>query len=598
MRLTLPPWGARTISAWELENGAAGLDGSLGDGTGKWQLVVAPEIQSRVELGIASRPIQVMSLLWSRQTGNLANLSATGAGNDSTRGGAGTDWISGSPGDDIINSGDNDDSYDVVYGSPGNDRIVYTDSGSTAYQALSYASFDNGVRAEINGVTNVATVDKGASGTDTIVDIANPLDAAREPPYGAFGIAGTDFDDRFALTLADGQWMEVRGHAGRDTINILSGRVKVNYRFAPGGVDVDLEAGQASDDGYGDADTYIGDVYEVEGGPGNDVLRGSRGGDRLDGGPGDDVLDPRESDCDDIDRIYGSVGDDRFVYTDVGPAACADLDYRRQWSGRSTASDGAGISVTIDGAANVGRVDKGADGSDTLVDIENQLNAGGTAPYGGFTLYGTASDDSFDLALTEGQWMQVRGGAGNDTFRVSGSARIDYRNAPGGITVDLGAGRATNDGHGDVDVFESPVLELRGSDFSDVIVGSDADERFIGRHGNDRIDGGGGIDRLRLDRSGVGSVEVDLLEGTATGTWDGTAFSYTISNIEQVRSGGGNDRLFGSKGDDDLRAGGGDDIIGGDAGNDTLEGGEGDDLFYFGRGDGEDSSATSRAATT
>lgn len=57
---------ALMLNAEQLENGDLdqGLSGSLGDGVGKWQLRVS-----------ADRPIQVMSLLFSRLTGNLANLS-------------------------------------------------------------------------------------------------------------------------------------------------------------------------------------------------------------------------------------------------------------------------------------------------------------------------------------------------------------------------------------------------------------------------------------------------------------------------------------------------------------------------------------------
>ena len=105
VRITLPAYGARTLSAQGLEEGVASIptirpqEGRLGDGAGKWQLTVSGE----------RRPIQVMSLLWSRQTRNLTNLSAVGDGNDSNRGGDDTDWIWGGAGDDVLDPGDNDD---------------------------------------------------------------------------------------------------------------------------------------------------------------------------------------------------------------------------------------------------------------------------------------------------------------------------------------------------------------------------------------------------------------------------------------------------------------------------------------------------------
>ena len=65
VRVTLPAGGARRLSAEQLESGAAGFDGRLGDGTGKWQLSVT-----------ADGSIQVMSLLQT-PTGHLANLSTS-----------------------------------------------------------------------------------------------------------------------------------------------------------------------------------------------------------------------------------------------------------------------------------------------------------------------------------------------------------------------------------------------------------------------------------------------------------------------------------------------------------------------------------------
>ena len=61
--LSVPAGGSRTVGAWDLESGAEWLDGSLGDGAGKWQLLVESD-----------RPVVAMSLLRS-PTGHLTNLS-------------------------------------------------------------------------------------------------------------------------------------------------------------------------------------------------------------------------------------------------------------------------------------------------------------------------------------------------------------------------------------------------------------------------------------------------------------------------------------------------------------------------------------------
>ena len=568
----LGPYKARTIGADDLEDGDDSLTGSLGDGTGKWQLIVTTRSAS-------ANPIQVMSLL-QLKTGHLTNLSATGAGNDFNRGTSGTDWIWGSEGDDILNPGDND-GYDAMFGSEGNDTIVYSDSGSSAFQWLGYFGLTTGINATINGQTNRGTVRKGASGTDTIVDIANPLNRA-------FGLGGTPQGDSFDLTLDGGQWMEVRGEAGDDRITIRSGRVRVTYRNTPGGIDVDLESGLASDDGHGDSDTIVGTVYELQGGIGDDIIRGTNGGDQLDGGPGDDMIYPRNNSYrEGDDKIYGSFGNDTIHFSDAGQGAFYWIWYEPSWRSPIFSE---GINVTIDGVSNSATVDKGSAGTDTIVDISTPISL----QDGGFGLGGTSFDDVFNLTFREGQWMQVRGEAGRDTFNFSSDShvtgRIDYSTSPAGIDIDLARGRADNDGYGDVDIINGPFWEVRGSDHDDVMRGSDRGESFAGLSGDDIIDGRGGHDRVRYDTGGQPiTLVADLAAGTATGVWDdGNAFTHTLVNIEELRGSNGNDVLLGDSRNNTLRGRSGDDEIWGRGGDDDLRGEQGADLFVFGPGHGED----------
>ena len=67
VRLTLPAGASESISAQELEDGAEGLTGNLGDGGGKWRLSIQ-----------ADRPIRVMSLIESSE-GHLTNVSTAAA---------------------------------------------------------------------------------------------------------------------------------------------------------------------------------------------------------------------------------------------------------------------------------------------------------------------------------------------------------------------------------------------------------------------------------------------------------------------------------------------------------------------------------------
>ena len=64
VRTTVAAGAARTLTAEDLESGGTGIEGRLGDGTGKWRL----DVQS-------DRPILAMNLL-SSPTGHLTNLSS------------------------------------------------------------------------------------------------------------------------------------------------------------------------------------------------------------------------------------------------------------------------------------------------------------------------------------------------------------------------------------------------------------------------------------------------------------------------------------------------------------------------------------------
>ena len=251
----------------------------------------------------------------------------------------------------------------------------------------------------------------------------------------------------------------------------------------------------------------------LNGGSGNDTLNGLGGDDELIGGPGADSLDGGEG-------------------SDVA-------DYR--------GSD-AGVSVNLATGEGSGGHAEG----DTLSGIENVRGSDL-----GDTLIGNDGDN------------QLRGRAGADSLAGGdGSDRVDYRGSDAGVSVNLATGEGSG-GHAEGDTL-SGFEEVRGSDHSDSLTGSDGDDRFIGRGGNDTIDGGGGVDMLRFDRDPWSRIEdlvVDLDAGTATGTWNGSAFTYRISNIEQVRGTSVGDTLTGDAGENRLWGGGGADKLDGGAGS-------------------------------
>ena len=613
VEITLPADEARLYSARDLEDGHPDFEGSLGAGSGKWQLIVS-----------ADRPMQVMSLM-STPTGHMTSLSST-TGDPTIRGGPGGDELWGGNGDDIFDPGDNttshdldaDRGFDTVHASMGDDMIVYSRSGADAFQQLAYAHPDgddhlgSGVTVSVDGTANRATVVKGTAGTDTIVDINKALEAS------GVEILGTNFNDVFNLTMADDQFINVEAGGGNDTFDVRlnEGWVRVDYEHAPAGINANLSTGRVSNDGHGSADTFRGDVpRSIAGTNFSDVILGSernewfmgRGGnDDIDGGGGWDMLQfgfagrfaahldvtglqvdldagtasgtingsPFSHSIAGIERVWGgtgndtirgmieevrgSPGNDRIVFTTgVNDDVYGELLYRYLTTG--------GITLTLNGSTGRATVNKGSAGNDTIEDLAGVLHW----DHGGLGIYGTDSDDVFNLTMADEQWIQVGGDAGNDRFNIQardgyGLVRLDYKNAEHGIDIDLATGRARDDGFGDVDTISGNVWQIRGSDFSDVIRGSENSEHFIGRRGDDTIDGRGGFDTLRMDRDCcaiVRNLDVDLGDGTANGTWNGEAFSYRLSSIEAVRGGNGSDKFSGSSRDERFRGKGGDDIF-------------------------------------
>ena len=284
------------------------------------------------------------------------------------------------------------------------------------------------------------------------------------------------------------------------------------------------------------------------------------GNDTLNGGAGDDLINSGTNDGSIGDYIDGSTGNDTILYTDSADG----------WQVLSYDSLTAGITASIDAGLNTASINKGANGTDTIVDIAVPLTAGWFSSAGGFSLRGTTFDDPFNITQVSERWMQVAGLQGNDTYNLQldgGIVRVDYRQGANGINVNLATGVVSNDGFGSVDqinvVNNGGQLEIRGTNFDDTIVDGAANERFILKSGNDTLDGGGGNDLLRYDRGGVShGVTVDLTAGTANGTWDGAVFTHTITGIEHVRG---------------ARAG--NDMLAGDAFANTLDGRGGNDTF-------------------
>ena len=109
--------------------------------------------------------------------------------------------------------------------------------------------------------------------------------------------------------------------------------------------------------------TPAGHITNLSSTTGDAIIRGGPGGDELWGGNDDDIFDPGDnatsSDLD-VDRghdtVHGSMGDDMVIYSRSGAEAFQEIRYSDPDAGDYL---NAGITATIDGAANTATVDKG-----------------------------------------------------------------------------------------------------------------------------------------------------------------------------------------------------------------------------------------------
>lgn len=309
------------------------------------------------------------------------------------------------------------------------------------------------------------------------------------------------------------------------------------------------------------------------------TVNGSAFDDALVGGVQDDVITPGgnagydlliATPGDDLYDLRAATGDDfyEFTYANVTGPIALELDANQ-----------IAAQITKDGTV------------DTITGTRNAMLAEG------LSIAGTAGDDSFTVTTLADGWLSLGGGAGNDSFNLTltGPMRLFFNwsgsaDATQALVVDLETGLVSNDGFGGQDTITvdsgDALLELRATNQADSLAGSARDERFISQGGNDTIDGRGGFDQVRYDRSDItAAVVADLGTGTVTSSWNGTAFTDSLSNIEGIRgSRSFDDTLTGSTGAEYLSGRGGNDSLSGLAGNDTLEGGDGNDILLGGTG--------------
>jgi Ca2+-binding RTX toxin-like protein len=499
-----------------------------------------------------------VTLLGNWQTNNLdfSNVALIGGnividagdGNDTVIGTAGADVIRGGRGDDSLNGGGGGDTYLVS----GYDPAWYADRPYTFNGYDNYA--DSGAAGD--GIDQIVATGSGpvdigfsrdfsaASGIERIVN-AISLEVSEVALVNPVFIGGAVTLAPFVLPVPQ--------------VRLLGNWQVNNFDFS----NVALVGGSFLIDAGDGNDTVISTA-------GADVIRGGRGDDSLNGGGGGDTYlvsgyDPawynnRPYTFEGYDSYADSGatddGIDQILATGSGPV---DIGLGREFSAAS------GIEQIVNATDASARVTLLGDWQTNLFDFSGVSLIGGNflidAGDGNDFITGTAAADRIRGGRND-DWLN--GGAGNDTYEVSGSDPNWYADRP-----------YTFEGY---DTFAD------SSGYDRIVA--------VAANGRDNVD-------IGLMSFGPASG-IELIDATGTsgsvrllGDWQNNSFDFSTTELRGTNLstdlGSGNDSFIGSAagetvsggyGDDWIRGRGGNDSISGGGGNDILDGGEGSDTYW------------------
>ncbi|MBL6456713.1 hypothetical protein JMJ55_15360, partial [Belnapia sp. T6] len=548
--------GTDTLLALESIIGTAGADSFLGSGsataTNLVQMIGAAGNDSFNGYGNGWNAVSYQL----DPTGVSVNL-ATGSATD---GYGGTDSLT------AVTNLFGSDYSDTLIGAAASETFspgLGSDSidGGAGFDSLDYARFSSGVALVATFTGNAAgAVAKTSNGIAAGTDQFTNIERIR---------ASGGNDTLIGTTLATGTTITLEGDAGNDSIDGKGSlRNLVSYSGSSAAVTVDLQAGTASD-GFGGTDTLL-NVLRVQGGSGNDAIRGaatddvfsaSAGNDIFDGRGGTDTLDYSAQSAAVSVTLAGSGG---VVAKTVGGIAYTDtfsvIEIIQGGSGADSLKGAAGATADI--------FLRGMGGNDTINGAGNIHNIADYAGQGGLnanlaTGSVVSSGNGTDTLVNV---VAIRGSTGNDTFQGAGAVswQIDGNGGTDVVTYAATPGVAsiavtwTGNGSGTVvktltaggtatDTFTG-ISRIVGTAGADSMAGGAGAEVFYPLGGNDTISGGGGVDRLSYGAyygqpAGTQGVDVNLTTGTATDNFGNTE---TISGIRNVEGSPGNDTLTGT----------------------------------------------------
>ena len=336
----------------------------------------------------------------------------------------------------------------------------------------------------------------------------------------------------------------------------------------------------------------LGGDDTVSGAGDDDWLDGGAGDDRLDGGAGDDLLSGGEG----VDTYIGGAGIDTVDFRETGTAAVTvnlalgmNVDpapnpggLRAVHSGEALDAYGnyeslAGIENIVTGAGN-DRVYGGLEANRIETGAGNDLLSGGG---GADLLVGGAGDDIYlMLPLNDPAFLgTIVELAGEGTDQIS--TYLSETALPGSAAVENLVGLATS---GQI---------LLGNGLNNVITGASGDDILVGGDGTDLLNGGEGNDTADYSReSGLQGTLVNLRNVgllwviSPNAARDSFGGYDSLTSIENVKTGGGRDTVYGDGGANRIETGAGDDLLIGGGGADILIGGSGDDVYLVRASDG------------
>ena len=229
------------------------------------------------------------------------------AGDDTLTGGAGNDVFSGSGGNDFIDGGAGND---TLVGGAGDDVYVIDSTFDTVTEAAGEGTDE--VRSTLASYTLAATLENltfigggNFTGTGNGADNVITGGAGDDTLWGLAGndrLDGRDGSDTFLVGSDHGfDTIVDTGASGTDRIVATAHYMTIGLpdfgaangieQISAGGRSYVAIAGDAAANHLDFSSTVLTDIVGIDGGGGDDVIRGSLGDDSITGGAGNDTLD-------------------------------------------------------------------------------------------------------------------------------------------------------------------------------------------------------------------------------------------------------------------------------------------------------------------